>query len=48
MPEIRCVCVDVDGVLTDGRIFMVTYLVDEAPTAYIRGYYFAVRDFYLG
>jgi 3-deoxy-D-manno-octulosonate 8-phosphate phosphatase (KDO 8-P phosphatase) len=22
MPEIRCVCVDVDGVLTDGRIFM--------------------------
>ncbi len=33
--------------LPDGRIFMVTYLVDDAPVAHIRGYYFSVRDFFL-
>ncbi|MEK7405008.1 MAG: sialidase family protein [Acidobacteriota bacterium] len=33
--------------LPDGRVFMVTYLVDEAPAAYIRGYYFGLRDFFL-
>ena len=33
--------------LPGGRVFMVTYLLDEAPVAYIRGYYFGIRDFYL-
>jgi len=33
--------------LPDGRVFMVTYLVDDAPVAHIWGYWFSIRDFFL-
>ena len=33
------------AVLQDGRIFCVTYIVDDAPMAQIRGYWFSESDF---